>query len=49
MHDEFFDGADVSAPLLNRMVEDGLLCRKTGGGFYDYAGPTPVRAWRSRG
>jgi 3-hydroxybutyryl-CoA dehydrogenase len=37
MHDEFRDAADVSPPLLNRMVEAGLLGRKAGRGFYDYA------------
>ena len=37
MHDEFRDAADVSPPLLNRMVEARLLGRKTGRGFYDYA------------
>jgi 3-hydroxybutyryl-CoA dehydrogenase len=36
MHDEFRDPADVSPPLLNRMVEAGLLGRKAGRGFYDY-------------
>ena len=38
MHDEFRDAADVSPPLLNRMVEAGLLGRKSGRGFYDYTG-----------
>ncbi len=38
MHDEFRDAADVSPPLLNRMVEAGLLGRKAGRGFYEYAG-----------
>jgi 3-hydroxybutyryl-CoA dehydrogenase len=37
MHDEFRDAADVSPPLLNRMVEAGLLGRKAGRGFYDYS------------
>jgi 3-hydroxybutyryl-CoA dehydrogenase len=39
MHDEFRDAADVSPPLLNRMVEAGLLGRKAGRGFYNYERP----------
>jgi len=36
MHDEFRDPSNVSPPLLNRMVEAGLMGRKTGRGFYNY-------------
>jgi 3-hydroxybutyryl-CoA dehydrogenase len=37
LHGEFRDPATVTPPLLLRMVEAGLLGRKTGRGFYDYA------------
>ncbi len=37
LHDEFRDPASVSPALLNRMVEAGLLGRKSGRGFYDYS------------
>ena len=41
MHDEFRDASNVPPPLLNRMVEAGLLGRKAARGFYDYANATP--------
>jgi 3-hydroxybutyryl-CoA dehydrogenase len=36
LHDEFRDPASVPPPLLHRMVEAGLLGRKSERGFYDY-------------
>jgi 3-hydroxybutyryl-CoA dehydrogenase len=36
LHQEFRDQATVPPPLLRRMVEAGLLGRKTGRGFYEY-------------
>jgi 3-hydroxybutyryl-CoA dehydrogenase len=36
LYEEFRDSASVAPALLNRMVEAGLLGRKSGRGFYDY-------------
>jgi 3-hydroxybutyryl-CoA dehydrogenase len=38
LHEEFRDSASVVPPVLRRMVEAGLLGRKAGRGFYEYAG-----------
>jgi 3-hydroxybutyryl-CoA dehydrogenase len=37
LNDEFRDASSVPPPLLHRMVEAGLLGRKSGRGFYEYA------------
>jgi 3-hydroxybutyryl-CoA dehydrogenase len=37
LYEEFRDPASVAPALLNRMVEAGLMGRKTGRGFYDYS------------
>jgi 3-hydroxybutyryl-CoA dehydrogenase len=36
LYEEFRDPSSVAPPLLNRMVEAGLLGRKSGQGFYEY-------------
>ena len=36
LYEEFRDPSAVAPPVLHRMVEAGLLGRKTGRGFYDY-------------
>ncbi len=38
LYDEFRDAGSVAPALLNRMVEAGLLGRKSGQGFYSYNG-----------
>ncbi|MGZ8647180.1 MAG: 3-hydroxybutyryl-CoA dehydrogenase [Solirubrobacteraceae bacterium] len=38
LYDEFRDPSSVAPALLNRMVEAGLLGRKSGRGFYEYSG-----------
>jgi 3-hydroxybutyryl-CoA dehydrogenase len=37
LHEEFREPASVAPALLRRMVEAGLLGRKSGQGFYDYS------------
>jgi 3-hydroxybutyryl-CoA dehydrogenase len=37
LYEEFRDPASVAPALLNRMVEAGLMGRKSGRGFYDYS------------
>ena len=37
LYDEFRDPSSVAPAVLNRMVEAGLLGRKSGRGFYDYS------------
>jgi 3-hydroxybutyryl-CoA dehydrogenase len=36
MYDEFKEPLYAAPPMLSRMVEAGLLGRKSGRGFYDY-------------
>jgi 3-hydroxybutyryl-CoA dehydrogenase len=36
LHDEYGEARYSAPPLLKRMVEAGMLGRKTGKGFYDY-------------
>jgi 3-hydroxybutyryl-CoA dehydrogenase len=42
LHEGFADQKYRPCPLLVKYVEAGWLGRKSGKGFYDYSGPTPV-------
>ena len=42
MYDAYRERRHAPPPLLRRMVVAGLLGRKSGRGFYDYSGTTPV-------
>ncbi len=42
LYQEFREPRYAPPPLLTRMVTAGLLGRKSGRGFYDYSGDTPV-------
>ncbi|MFZ1681654.1 MAG: 3-hydroxybutyryl-CoA dehydrogenase [Rhizobiaceae bacterium] len=42
LHDGLSDSKYRPCPLLVKYVEAGWLGRKSGRGFYDYSGPTPV-------
>ncbi|HXV73980.1 MAG TPA: 3-hydroxyacyl-CoA dehydrogenase family protein, partial [Sphingomonadales bacterium] len=44
MHEGFADSKYRPCPLLVKYVEAGWLGRKSGRGFYDYSGATPVPA-----
>jgi 3-hydroxybutyryl-CoA dehydrogenase len=47
MHREYAEPRYAPPPLLRRMVDAGLLGRKTGRGFHDYTGPSETKAGRS--
>ena len=46
LHEGFADAKYRPCPLLVKYVEAGWLGRKSGRGFYDYSGPTPVPTTR---